>query len=143
MKFINIASALLFTASADGTSISKEFDEQVQTSLRRSDRNVPGTPEEWLTALNEARQIGQETLLAEYTPFEWSPDLANEAQAWANGLAASCTNGVPTGEENPGDYGVTTILNMRNPGLAVERWMINGKSIIDATNQYFLRKPLT
>jgi hypothetical protein len=136
MKFINIASTLLFTATVHGATISKEFDEQVELSLRRTDRNVPGTPEEWLDALNEAREIGQETLLAEYTPFEWSPDLANEAQGWANGLAASCTNGVPAGEENPGDYGVTTILNMRNPGLAVERWMINGESIIDAACHY-------
>jgi hypothetical protein len=125
MKFINIAFTLLFT-SANAASINREFDEQVQSSLRKSNRNVPGTPEEWLDALNTAREEGQVDIGGDYSPLEWSADLASEAQAWANSLAKKCKNGIPSGAQNPGDYGVNAVLNMRNPTLAVERWMING-----------------
>lgn len=129
MKFINIAFTLLFTA-ANGASISQEFDSQVEESfLRKSNRNVPGTPEEWLDALNEARETGQVAIGGEYVPLEWSADLALKASKWANRLATKCENGVPSGQENPGDFGVNTVLNMRNPKLAVERWMINGEHV--------------
>ena len=38
-----------------------------------------------------------------------------------------CVNGVPGAESNADDYGVTTILNMRNPQMAVDRWVMNGE----------------
>ena len=141
MKFINIAFPLLFVASSNAASINKQFDEQVaQSYLRKSDRNVPGSPEDWLQAVNDARTDGQGKITwtsvdengnwassVSVSILDWSADLANQAQGWANTLAASCKNAVPNGEENPGDYGVTTILNARNPVTAVKRWMINGK----------------
>ena len=127
MKFINIAFSLLFVASTDAASINKQFDEQVsQSYLRKTDRNVPGSAEDWLQSLNDARAVGQFVLGGESSALEWSPDLANQAQGWANALAASCKNAVPDGEENPGDFGVTSILNVRNPANTVEHWMING-----------------
>ena len=86
MKFINIAFTLLF-ATANAESISEQFDEQVQSSLRKSNRNVPGTPEEWLAALNEARELSTTTLGYAYEPLQWSADLMSEAQIWANSLA--------------------------------------------------------
>eukprot|EP00956_Cyclotella_meneghiniana_P007272 scaffold9913_cov36-Cyclotella_meneghiniana.AAC.11 len=130
MKFINIAFSLLFVASTDAASINKQFDEQVaQSYLRRSDRNVPGSAEDWLQSLNDARAVGQFVIgggTSEPSALEWSADLANQAQGWANTLASECKNAVPDGDENPGDYGVTTILNFRNPANTVEHWMING-----------------
>eukprot|EP00956_Cyclotella_meneghiniana_P014859 scaffold22454_cov58-Cyclotella_meneghiniana.AAC.1 len=142
MKFINIAFPLLFVASSNAASINKQFDEQVaQSYLRKSDRNVPGSPEDWLQAVNDARTDGQGKITwtsvdengnwassVSVSILDWSADLANQAQGWANTLAASCKNAVPNGEENPGDYGVTTILNARNPVTAVKRWMINGEN---------------
>lgn len=127
MKFINIAFTLLFATATNAESISEQFDEQVQSSLRKSNRNVPGTSEDWLAALNEARELSTTTLGYDYEPLQWSADLMGEAQIWANSLAKKCSNGVPTGEENPGDYGVNTVLNMRNPASAVFRWMMNGE----------------
>lgn len=129
MKFINIAFTLLFTSSANAASINREFDEQVQSSLRKSNRNVPGSSEDWLNALNAVRQAVIDdavTLDDDYSLLEWSADLAAEAQTWANSLAAKCQNGVPDGSQNPGDYGVNTVLNMRNPVNTVDRWVTNG-----------------
>ena len=135
MKFINIAFSLLFVVSTDAASINKQFDEQVsQSYLRKSDRNVPGSPEDWLQSLNDARAVGQFVIgggTSEPSALEWSADLANQAQGWANTLASECKNAVPDGDENPGDYGVTTILNVRNPANTVEHWMINGKYMCD------------
>eukprot|EP00956_Cyclotella_meneghiniana_P007268 scaffold9913_cov36-Cyclotella_meneghiniana.AAC.7 len=129
MKFINIAFSLLFVVSTDAASINKQFDEQVaQSYLRRSDRNVPGSPDDWLQSLNDARKTGQEAIGGQYSPFKWSPDLANQAQKWANTLASECKNAVPDGDENPDDYGVTCIGNARNPANTVERWMTNGNN---------------
>jgi hypothetical protein len=128
MKFINIASSLLFTATVtNAASISNEFDEQVQSQLRKgkTNRNVPGSPEEWLSALNAARKTGQKKIGGSGSQLKWSNDLASQAQTWANELAKKCSNGLPT--NNPGDYGVSTILNMRNPQLAVDRWVANGE----------------
>jgi len=127
MKFIHIAFSILFATVGNAASINKEFDEQVKTSLRRSSmRNVPGSPQDWLDSLNKERELGVPGWDTEIAPFEWSADLARQAQGWANELAIKCDNGVPSSAQNPGDYGVTAILNMRNPQLAVERWMING-----------------
>ena len=131
MKFINIAFSLLFVASTDAASINKQFNEQVaQSYLRRSDRNVPGSPDDWLQSLNDARKTGQVAIGGQYSPFKWSPDLANQAQKWANTLASECRNAVPDGDENPDDYGVTSIGNARNPANTVERWMTNGTSCL-------------
>jgi hypothetical protein len=59
-----------------------------------------------------------------FTPSEWSPDLANKAQAWANTIATQCSNGVPVYGSNPKDYGVNTILNVANPDVDVVRIMM-------------------
>ena len=81
-------------------------------------RNVPGSGDEWLTNINNAREKYQfEYGASNYTPIKWSNDLASEAQKWANALASSCTNALP--KENPNDYGIATILNMRNPSMTV------------------------
>jgi len=138
MKFINIAISLLFVASTDAASINKQFDEQVSHSyLRKSSaRNVPGSPEDWLQAINDARVQGQMTITEETTYdedgnmassvsasiLEWSADLANQAQGWANTLASECKIAIPDGV----DYGINAIANVRNPATAVERWMTNG-----------------
>jgi len=88
-------------------------------------RNVPGSGDEWLTNINDARETYQIEYGGEYTPIKWSNDLAiNEAQSLANTLASTCTNRLP--DENPNDYGIATILNMRNPRMTVNRWVLNG-----------------
>ena len=56
--------------------------------------------------------------------LEWSADLANQAQGWANTLASECKIAIPDGV----DYGVNAIANVRNPATAVKRWMTNGTS---------------
>eukprot|EP00956_Cyclotella_meneghiniana_P007275 scaffold9913_cov36-Cyclotella_meneghiniana.AAC.14 len=139
MKFINIAFSLLFVVSTDAASINKQFDEQVSQSYLRksgSDRNVPGSAEDWLQAINDARVEGQMNITEETTVdedgnmassvsaslLEWSADLANQAQGWANTLASECKIAIPDGV----DYGVNAIGNVRNPATAVERWMTNG-----------------
>jgi hypothetical protein len=91
-------------------------------------RNVGGSPEDWLVAINEVREEYQNEYggPGTYTEIEWSADLSSEAQKWANEIAAKCVNGVPGSGSNPNDYGVATILNMKNPQMAVERWVMNG-----------------
>ncbi|KAL7516988.1 hypothetical protein ACHAWX_001953 [Stephanocyclus meneghinianus] len=83
-------------------------------------RDVAGSAEDWLDAINSVRETYQVDSLA------WSNDLKSEAQVWANEIAKSCVNGVPGAGQNPNDYGVSTIINMRNPKMAVERWVANG-----------------
>jgi hypothetical protein len=90
-------------------------------------RNAGGSSEDWLTALNDARKRQVEAIDGTFNELKWSNDLQTEAQAWANIIAANCRNGVPVAEANPKDYGVATILNMRNPQMAVSRWVTNGK----------------
>jgi len=79
-----------------------------------------GSAEDWLDAINSVRETYQVDSLA------WSNDLKSEAQVWANNIAKSCVNGVPGAGQNPNDYGISTIINMRNPKMAVERWVANG-----------------
>ena len=138
MKFINIAFSLLFVASTDAATINKQLDGQVFQVfyLRKSDRNIPGSPEDWLQAINDARVQGQMNITEETTIdedgnmassvsasiLEWSADLANKAQGWANTLASECKIAIPDGV----DYGVNAIANVRNPATAVKRWMTNG-----------------
>ena len=86
-------------------------------------RNVAGSPEDWLDAINGVRETYQVDSLA------WSNDLKSEAQVWANEIAKKCVNGLPGAGQNPNDYGVTTVVNMRNPKMAVERWVTNGECI--------------
>lgn len=88
---------------------------------------VKGTGEEWLDAINEVREEYQVEYGGPYTPVKWSVDLANAAQQWANEISARCMNGIPGATTNPEDFGVATILNMRNPQLAVDRWVMNGE----------------
>lgn len=88
-----------------------------------------GSGEDWLDAINEVRQEYQEEFGGTYIPLKWSPDLAAEAQKWANDIAEICKNGTPGTRKNPNDFGVSTILNMRNPQLAVDRWVQNGECI--------------
>jgi len=83
-------------------------------------RNVAGSAEDWLDAINSVRETYQVDSLA------WSNDLKSEAQVWANEIAKRCVNGVPGAGQNPNDFGVGTIINMRNPKMAVERWVANG-----------------
>ena len=82
-----------------------------------------------MNAINEVREVYQEEFGGTYTPLKWSPDLANDARKWANDIAEVCRNGVPGAVTNPNDFGVATILNMRNPQLAVDRWVQNGEPI--------------
>jgi hypothetical protein len=84
-----------------------------------SSRFTGGSSENWLDAINTARENQQKAIGGSFTPSEWSPDLANKAQAWANTIAAQCSNGVPVDGSNPEDYGVNTILNVANPDVAV------------------------
>jgi hypothetical protein len=90
-----------------------------------------GSPEDWLVAINEVREEYQNEYggPGTYTEIEWSADLSSEAQKWANEIAAKCVNGVPGSGSNPNDYGVATILNMKNPQMAVERWVMNGENV--------------
>eukprot|EP00804_Cyclotella_cryptica_P010446 CCRYP_012287-RA/>CCRYP_012287-RA protein AED:0.10 eAED:0.10 QI:809/1/1/1/0.75/0.6/5/79/232 len=83
-------------------------------------RNVAGKAEDWLDAINGVRETYQVDSL------EWSNALKSEAQVWANEIAKKCVNGLPGAGQNPNDYGVATIVNMRNPQMAVDRWMANG-----------------
>lgn len=82
-------------------------------------RNVPGSGDEWLTNINNAREKYQVEYggSGRYTPIKWSIDLASEAQKWANILASNCINKLP--RAIPNDYGIATILNMRNPKMTV------------------------
>ena len=89
-------------------------------------RFTGGTGKDWLEAVNTARENQQDAIGGTLTPMEWNADLATKAQAWANTIAAQCSNGVPVAESNPEDYGVNTILNVANPQMAVNRWVNNG-----------------
>ena len=91
--------------------------------------HISGSGKDWLNAINEVREVYQEEFGGTYTPLKWSPDLANDARKWANDIAEVCRNGVPGADTNPNDCGVATILNMRNPQLAVDRWVQNGEPI--------------
>jgi len=134
MKIIVVALSLLFPATEAVSFVGTEFDEQVLSRLRKNNnRDVPGSPEDWLNSLNAARKQNQEALGGTYSALSWSNDLMGEAQTWANDLAIECANKAPSTGQNPGDYGVATILNMRNPQLAVGRWVINGKCLIQSS----------
>lgn len=129
MKFVDISLlSLLVTVAEAASLVNTEFVEQVESQLRKkNNRNVPGSPEDWLNTLNAARKENQESLGGTYSALAWSNDLMGEAQTWANDLAIKCANRAPSAGQNPGDYGVATILNMRNPQLAVDRWVTNGQ----------------
>lgn len=129
MKFIEISLFfLLFGTSEAAPLINTEFVEQVKSQLRKkNNRDVPGSPEDWLGALNAARKEYQESLGGTYSALTWSNDLMGDAQTWANELAIKCANKLPGPGQNPGDYGVATIMYVRNPQITVDRWVINGK----------------
>jgi hypothetical protein len=66
-------------------------------------RIVPGTSKDWADAINEARKKYQDQYGGPntYSALKWSNDLKDEAQKWANTVAANCQNGLPS---SSGEY---------------------------------------